>query len=44
MSDEQKEQTPEQGEGKEDKSEVFIPIPTDKVSLNSQDNEKARKP
>jgi hypothetical protein len=42
MSDEQKEQAPEQG--KESKPEVFIPIPADKVSLNSQDGEKARKP
>jgi hypothetical protein len=44
MSNGQEEQTPEQGTGKEDKPEVFIPVPTDKVSLNSQDDGKAQKP
>jgi hypothetical protein len=45
MSD-QKEQTPESERGKdtEQKPEVFIPIPLDRVSLNSQDEGKAKKP
>jgi hypothetical protein len=43
MSDKEKEQKPEPEQGKEEKPEVFIPIPLDRVSLNSQEEEKARK-
>jgi hypothetical protein len=44
MGEEKEQPAPEPEKGREDQPEVFVPLPMDRVSFNSQDGEKAQKP